>query len=341
MKALVFHGPRQLRWQDWPDPLPAAGQAVVAVRAVGICGSDLHGYTGESGRRIPPMVMGHEFTGEVVDGRGGAAGGGRRVIVRPFLHCGTCAACTAGRENLCARRVYLGANADGAMATHVAVPLANLLPLADDVSFAHGALTEPLAVAVHAARQAGDIAGQTVLVAGSGPIGLFTALAARRQGAARVIATDTRAPRRAAALAIGADAALDPGDAGFADALRAAVPDGGGIAAAFDAVGVPQTFAQCVDAVVPGGMVVAIGGWQTVPVALPKVVAREITIRGAFNFTPRDFDLAWRWIADRVFDPAILVTDIRRMEDGAHVFADIVERRLDGIKVVLVNEAAP
>ncbi len=341
MKALVFHGPRSLRWEDWPDPVVGDGDVLVAVRAVGICGSDLHGYTGDSGRRIPPMVMGHEFTGEVIaPGRHGAHfQTGTRVVVRPFLHCGRCEACAAGRTNLCANRVYLGANANGAMASRIAVPADNLLPLGDHLSFAHGTLAEPLAVAIHAARQAGDLSNRRVLVVGCGTIGLLTMIAAKRSGAAHVIAVDPKAERRQAALAMAADAALDPNDANFCANLIA-TSRAGDIDAAFDAVGIAQTFGQCIDTIRPGGTIVAIGGWKTVPVDLSKVVSREIVVRGSFNFTPADFATASAWLENGLIDCASLVTTTFPMTEGGRVFEDIVERRIDGIKVVLVNEAS-
>ena len=179
MKALVFHGPRRLAWEEWPEPEPAPGEVVIAVRAVGICGSDLHGYTGESARRTAPLVMGHEFTGEVLSVPAGTPGiaVGDRVVARPFIHCGECEFCRSGRANLCRARRYIGTTMHGAMAERVAVPLDNLLPLAPQTSFALGSLTEPLAVAMHAARQAGELGGKRILVAGGGTIGLLAMIA--------------------------------------------------------------------------------------------------------------------------------------------------------------------
>ena len=132
--------------------------AIVAVRAAGICGSDVHGFTGESTRRIPPMVMGHEATGEVVEVGAEVSPEwlGRRVILQPFLWCGTCDTCRSGRINLCRNRHFLGATIGGAMAERLVMPVRNLVPLPGALSLVHGTLAEPLSVALHAVAQVGD-----------------------------------------------------------------------------------------------------------------------------------------------------------------------------------------
>ena len=332
MKALVFHGPRRLAWEEWPEPEPAPGEAVIAVRAVGICGSDLHGYTGESARRTAPLVMGHEFTGEVLSVPAGTPGiaVGDRVVARPFIHCGECEFCRSGRANLCRARRYIGATMHGAMAERVAVPLDNLLPLAPQTSFALGSLTEPLAVAMHAARQAGELGGKRILVAGGGTIGLLAMIAARELGAAEIAITEPIAARRAIALDLGADAAIDPARPEQRDALRE-------FDVAFDALGIAATFAQALDALRPGGTLVALGGWRTVPVDLARIVVREIAVRGSFNFTPADFVDAKSWLEQRRFAAERLVTTMA-LAEGASAFEGLVERRIDAVKLVLTNE---
>ena len=236
MKALVYHGPHEMRWEDRPDPEPGPGEAVVAVRAVGICGSDLRGYTGESSHRTPPMVMGHEATGEVVVLGSGVPEStlGTRVVIRPNVACGTCDECQAGHANRCRKRRFMGVHTQGAMAQRVAVPADNLLPLPYRVSFVHGTLVEPLAVAMHAARRAGDLSDCSTLIAGSGPIGLLTLIAVRQAGTRAVVMTDIIPKRRAMALALGADAALDPTEEGWTHRLAEIVDEK--VDVTFDAV---------------------------------------------------------------------------------------------------------
>lgn len=336
MKALVYQGPRQMSWTDWPGAEPGPGEALVAVRAVGVCGSDLHGYTGESGRRTPPMVMGHEATGQVLalGAEAPAEWLGRSVVLQPILFCGECDQCRAGYQNRCRSRRFLGANAAGAMAQRLVVPVRNLLPLAENVSALAGTLTEPLSVARHAVKQAGDLTGRTVLIAGSGPIGLLTLVAARENGARAVVMTDVIAARLEAARSLGAAAALDPTTPDWRDRL-ATVVGGPEVEVAFEAVGIQSTFQQALDSLRPGGTLIALGGWRTIELNLPSLVAREIDVRGSFNFTPDEFTESLQWLAEHRFDPAGLVTATRPMEEGAAVFDELARSRAEAIKVVL------
>ncbi len=326
MKALVYHGPRKLVWEDWPTPVAGPGEVVVSVRAVGICGSDIHGYTGESGRRIPPMVMGHEFTGVVERSAEANGWAGKPVIVRPFVHCGTCPECRSGRINLCRNRRFMGANAEGGMAESVAVPVGNLLPLDPNVTFAQGTLTEPLAVGIHAAGMAGDLRGKRVFICGGGAIGLLTLIAVREGGADAITVVDLLEERRQAAAALGATATAAPDSDVGAD-----------YDVAFDAAGLAPTFAQTLSAVELGGTAVALGGWRSVPIDLRRLVAREITLRGSFNFTPDEFARAARWLSEGRVDTARLMSGMQKLSEGARVFEDIAARRIGGVKIMLTN----
>lgn len=343
MRALVFHGPHQLRWEEWPLPAPAAGEVVLAVRAIGICGSDVHGFTGESARRIPPMVMGHEAAGEVVELGPEVPREwlGQRAILQPFVWCGQCDMCRDGRINLCRNRRFFGATINGAMAERLVVPVRNLVPLPETLSFVHGALAEPLSVALHAVHQAGDLQGAAVLIAGCGPIGLLTLLAAQRAGAGCVVMTDVIPARLAAARELGAQAVCDPRDDGWrTHAAEAAGLTTGEFDIAFDAVGITATFEQAILAVRPGGMVVAIGGWQTVPVNLGPLVAREVTVRGTFNFTPQEFEAACQVLAGEAAGRLNrIVTTQVSLADGADIFKRLVDSPSEHIKAVLTSTA--
>jgi 2-desacetyl-2-hydroxyethyl bacteriochlorophyllide A dehydrogenase len=337
-KALVYHGPRKLEWEDWPIKELGSDEVLVKVRAVGICGSDLHGYTGESGRRIPPMVMGHEATGEVVEIGSNARPEWlhHRVIIQPFIACGTCGFCLAGRSNLCRKRKFLGVNITGAMAEYIVVPQSSLVLLPDCLSFESGTLVEPLSVAIHGVARAGEISGLSVLVVGAGPIGLFTMVAARQAGARKVIISDLAKERLELALKMGADGAIDPGNGGIREKMSEIIHTEE-VDLAFDAVGLSQTFSQALDTVKPGGLVVALGGWQTLPLNLGPVVAREIEIRGTFNFIDKEFSQAVNWLENKIVDPDMLQLLTFSLRDGARVFEDLSTHPNVATKVILTS----
>ena len=291
MTAWVLHGKQDLRSEQRPDPAPDAHEVVVQVERVGICGSDIHYYRdGRVGAFAPtrPFVIGHEFAGEVV-----AVGRavrdlavGDRVAVDPSQPCLRCSWCRRGRSNLCPEMRYYGSAAtdpptDGALCDLKAVPAANCYRLGAALSYAEGALLEPLAVACHAVLRAGSIAGKVVAVSGAGTVGQLVATVARALGAARVVVSDPRAAARAAAGAR-ADAVLDPGDPEAA----AREPAGGGAPeVTFEAAGAEASFLWALQHTAPGGTVVQIGTLQQ-PFAAPlnMIMARELRVVGSFRF---------------------------------------------------------
>jgi L-iditol 2-dehydrogenase len=199
MKALVFVGPVEMAVMERPDRHPGRGEVLVAVRASGICGSDVHGYLGLTGRRQPGMVMGHEAAGQVIE-----AGPdvmrvrvGDRVALRSILPCGSGEPCRRGQPNVCEHRRGLGMQFDGAYAERMVVPEALTVPLPESLSFEVAALVEPLAVALHAAAITPLEPGDAVVIVGAGPIGLLTLLVLRLHGARFVAITD-RSPHRLA-----------------------------------------------------------------------------------------------------------------------------------------------
>ncbi len=182
MDALVWTAPLAAELRREPSPRPDDANVVLAVRAAGVCGSDLHGYRGLSPLRVPPLVLGHEVVGE--------DGDGRLHVVNPLSGCGRCAICRTGTPNLCPDRTLLGLNRPGAFADYVAVPADNLLPLPEGMSPVVGTLAEPLATSVNGLRGATIDADSVVVVLGCGPIGLLAAHAARVRGAGLVICHD-------------------------------------------------------------------------------------------------------------------------------------------------------
>lgn len=341
MKAVVYHGPNQMKWQDWPEPEVKLDEVVVAVRACAVCGSDLHGYTGESGRRIPPMIMGHEATGEVVEVGPGvdSAWMGARVHMFPAIYCGRCPECQEGFISRCLNRRALGnKTTNGAFADLVAVPAKCLRRLPDQVSFVHGTLAEPLAIALHASRRAGDLAGQSVLVVGCGPIGLLIAVWAMQAGARHVVSADLLPIRRSAAIALGTTTALNPAAEGWKEELAEATGKPA-VDVAIDAVGAAAAFQTALEALRPGGTAVAVGGWRPIPLDIDRLMHLELRVHGSFGCFVPEFEESCVFLEQKCFDPDHVISDVLPLSEGVAVFADLVAgTRPDMIKPVLVPD---
>lgn len=329
MRACVIHGPHDLRVEDVPVPEPGPGQALVAVRYGGVCGSDLHywrhGGVGDF-RLREPMVLGHEVVGTVVSYGAGADGPvpGTAVAVHPATPCGVCPECARGRRNICRDTRYLGSAArfphvQGGFAARFAVPAEQLRRLPDGLEPRRAALAEPLSVALHAVRRAGAVAGRHVLVTGAGPIGCLVVAAAKAAGAAHVTVTDLLPQALRYASAVGADAVVraeDPDDAGRPSEVDVAV-EASGVAAGLD---------TCLRLVRRGGTVVQLGmlppGRSSFAGNL--VVSREIELRGAFRFDT-EFDDALRLLAaEPVFDE--LISAVVPVQDAEAAFALAADR---------------
>ena len=197
MKALVFHGTEDIRYEEVETPSPKKGEVLVKVKAVSICGSDLAGYRGGNTMRVPPLIMGHEFAGEVAALGEGVTDAkiGDKVGVYTNMYCGYCPACKAGLPNVCENRRIIGTTMpggpyDGAMAEYLIAPVAKLLPLSGKRTFSEYALAEPLSTGLRAVRLAGDVKGKTTAVIGCGPIGLLTIMALKHFGAKTIAAMD-------------------------------------------------------------------------------------------------------------------------------------------------------
>lgn len=297
MDALVWEAPRVMTLRKNPPPQVKADEVLVKVAYVGICGSELSGYLGHNALRVPPLVMGHEFSGEIVAlgeqalERNPALAPGQAVTANPMVYCGNCDPCRQGLNHLCVNRRLIGAHRPGAFAGYTTVPAWMAQPLPDGLGLRAGALTEPVACAVRAAGWAGEVKGETALVVGAGAIGLLTLQTLKLAGAVRVFIVDTDPQRLAAGEALGGEA-LDPRALNVVKTVREAT-GGKGVSAAVDAVGKAVTREQCIAAARAGGTVVLSGLHEessVVPVA--DVIRREITLRGCFCYTPRDFSTA-------------------------------------------------
>jgi 2-desacetyl-2-hydroxyethyl bacteriochlorophyllide A dehydrogenase len=321
MRAVEWEAPGKLRLTERPEPHAEPGQAVVAVAACGICGSDLHSFRDGWAAR-PGQVLGHEFVGTVVEAPGveGLAVGDR-VVVRPLLPCGECAACLRGDPQLCVRGVELGIGYafDGGFADRVLVPRAvvgeTIFPLPDSVDDRAAALVEPLAVACHAVKQGGDPNGRTALVLGAGTIGLGVAAFLRLAGAT-VTVVDPSPLRREAASA---DFTLDP---------KEEKPDADSFDLVFECAGADATLAAAIRAVAPGGTVVvsALFG-RRVEVSPDRFSVKEAALVGAFGYRD-EFPLVIDALASGAVDAGALVSHelpLERIEEAFRIQSDPAE----------------
>lgn len=258
---------------DLPRPRPTADEVLVRVRACGICGSDVHGMDGRTGRRIPPIVMGHEAAG-TIEAVGSAVLGwavGERVTFDSTIYCGACDFCRRGEINLCDARRVLGVSCgeyrqDGAFAEFVAVPARILYRLPEGLSFERAAMAEPVSIALHAVNRSGLRAGQSAAVVGVGMIGLLIVQALRERGASKIVAIDLDADKLALAREMGAT------HTGF----------DGPVDVVLEAVGIAPTIRQAVENVRKGGTVVLVGNLSpSVEIPLQAVVSRELSVLGS------------------------------------------------------------
>jgi threonine dehydrogenase-like Zn-dependent dehydrogenase len=301
MKALVWEAPRVMAMREHAMPQPQSHEVVIKVAYAGICGSELSGYLGHSSLRVPPLIMGHEFAGEII-----ALGSqtlqpsnpptfqlklGQSVTVNPIISCGECVYCKQGKAHLCLRRKVMGAHVAGAYAECIVVPAASVLPLPAGLSSRIGALTEPTACAVRIAEMAGigsDLRDQIVLVVGAGPIGLLAMQVLMLRGAKQVFISDLGAERLEMARALGG-LPFNPKEADVVQAAREAT-DGLGVVASVDAVGSAITRKTCVQATRNAGTVVLTGlHEETSAMPVAEMIRREITGKGCFAYSPENF----------------------------------------------------
>jgi len=357
MKALLLSEPSKLGVIHMPLPDPAPGEVLIRIAACGICGSDVHGYDGSSGRRIPPLVMGHEAAGTVAalgDGvRQFAAGD--RVTFDSTVYCGDCDYCLAGDVNLCDRREVIGVSCGdyrrhGAFAEYVVVPERIVYRLPDALAFAEAAMLEAVSVALHAVRQAALPGGETTLVIGAGMIGLLTLQAARAAGCSRVFIADVDPSRLALARQMGADQAINTAGSGTSGS-GASGPDliaevhrltgGKGVDVVFEAVGRNETVFAAIDSVRKGGTVVLIGNiTPEVTLPLQKVVSRQIRLQGTAA-SSGEYPEAIELMRTGAIRVGPLITAVAPLEDGPQWFERLHRGEPNLMKVVLAPTAPP
>jgi L-iditol 2-dehydrogenase len=340
MKALLLSKYRSLEIAEVPTPGVGAGEVLIRVGACGICGSDVHGYDGSSGRRIPPIVMGHEAAGRIAAVGAGVTGlaEGDRVTFDSTIYCGACEYCRRGEVNLCDNRQVLGVSCGdysraGAFAEFVVVPARVVYKLPESISFAEAAMLEAVAVAIHAVSLAEISAESTALVVGAGTIGVLILQALRAAGCGRVFVSDVDATRLKMAKELGAEDVIYANDDTAAQILQRT--GGVGVDVAMEAVGRNETVNAAIASVRKGGTVVLVGNISpdaTLP--LQKVVTRQIRLQGSCA-SAGEYPEAIALMANGAIRVKPLITAIAPLADGPQWFERLYAREPNLLKVVL------
>jgi L-iditol 2-dehydrogenase len=341
MKALTLKEYGKFAFEEAPEPALRPDSVLVAVKACGICGSDVHGMDGSTGRRQPPIIMGHEAAG-IITRIGAAVTGwqpGARVTFDSTVYCGQCDFCRQGRINLCENRRVLGVSCGeyrqhGAFAQYVAIPERVLHQVPDSMPFEHAALVEPLSIAFHAVSRAKPAAEHRAVVVGAGLIGLLLVQSLRLAGCRQIIAVDIAPGKLDLARKTGATDAVNSGHAG---ALQEIInlTNGGGADCVFEAVGIAPTVDLAIRSARKGGSVTLVGNVSpTVEFPLQICVTREITLYGSCASCGEYPDCV-KAISSGQIDVAPLISAIAPLEEGAAWFERLHRREPGLIKVVL------
>jgi L-iditol 2-dehydrogenase len=342
MKALLLSAPSQLEFVDFPEPTPGDDEVLVRVKACGICGSDIHGWDGSTGRRRPPLIMGHEASGEIakVGPKVTQWMPGDRVTFDSTIYCGQCAFCRNGQVNLCDNRRVVGVapaeyRQHGAFAEYLTLPARILYALPNGLSYPQAAMVEPVSIAIHAVQRVKAAKTDVAVVVGSGMIGLFVVQALRWAGVARIIAVDLEEKRLTLARELGATDTLKS-DAVNVEAEVMRMTGGRGADLSFEAVGISPTVNLAIAVLRRGGSVVLVGNLAPkVDFPLQAVVTRELTVHGTCG-SAGEYPLCLDLITSGVIKVDPMISAVSPLAEGADWFKKLSAK--DGgtyMKVIL------
>ena len=342
MKALVLEEYNKLAYREWPDPVIAPDEVLVQVKAVGICGSDVHGFDGSTGRRIPPLIMGHEAAGVIAEtGRDVKTWKkGDRVTFDSTIYPLNDWFTLKGMYNLSDNRMVLGVSPKeykrhGAFAEFVNIPQHILYQIPDNVTYTQAAMVEPVAVAAHAVELSSPGWNENVVVIGSGMIGLFLIQVLRSKGCGKIFAADTDQLKLKMAMQLGADYAFDPSKKELTDEIYSRT-SGRGADKVFEAVGIDVTIAAAIASVRKGGTVTLVGNLSaSVTLPLQSVVTRQVRLQGSCAICG-EYPAVLDMIARREVNVDALLSAEAPLSEGAEWFKKLYNKEPGLIKVVLI-----
>ncbi len=341
MKALVLKEYNRFSYEDVPMPEYGSDEVLIRVKACAICGSDVHGMDGSTGRRIPPVIMGHEASGVIEQAGAGVRGFriGDRVTFDSTVYCGHCYFCRRGEINLCDNRRVLGVscgdyNYPGAFAEYVAVPQHVLYALPDNVSFEHAAMVEPLSIAFHALRRSPVSLGDTAVVVGAGMIGTLLIQLLKIAGCGRIIAVDLVQEKLDLARKLGADICLKPDEVdAVAEIFK--LTENRGADVAFEVVGIAPTLRTAIASLKKGGTLTLVGNLSpSVDFPLQAVVTRQLTLNGSCS-SAGEYPACLELISSGRADIESFISAVAPMSEGADWFKRLYAGERGLMKVIL------
>jgi alcohol dehydrogenase len=331
MKALVYTNPNEMQLLERPYPTMDQGEVILKIDAVGICGSDMHAYHGHDPRRKPGLVLGHEFSGVVVESLSSNFKKGVRVTGNPLITCGACDYCLQGRNNLCSNRTMVGMTRPGAFAEYMSIPAKTLITLPDDMPLDAAALTEPAATAVHAINLSmralhRPIQECRVLIIGGGAIGMLTALLLKTFGVNDISVAETNALRR--------ESISRHADCKTIDPITVAVIENH-YDFVIDCVGTTLTRKSAFESIKPGGVIMHVGlqDWAS-EIDMRKLTLAEITLLGTYTYSTADLIATVNYLNQGAFGNLAWV-EKRSMDDGAKAFDDLHRGNTSSAKILL------
>ncbi|MFW5986355.1 MAG: zinc-dependent alcohol dehydrogenase [Halanaerobiales bacterium] len=343
MKALVYNAPEEMKLKNVAEPTRGEGEVLIKIKACGICGSDIEGYLGKSGRRTPPMVMGHEFSGRVVEvDKSSKFSTGDKVTVYPKLYCGECEYCQRGLTNICPQADFLGVlDRDGAMQEYLSVPEEYVVKAGKDISYTEISMVEPLAVAYRAVNKVAEKEiekANYILVVGAGTIGLLILQLLNLKGTKKLIVSDLSNFRLGKAGDLGASFVINPGESDFRKTLEE-ITGGDMVDYSFEAVGVSASATQSLNALKIGGTSVWVGNAQKmISVNMQNIVTTELNIKGNYIYDKNDFIESLELIEKGKINMKPLVSGEEELIKGAEMFEKLAANT-DGeiLKIILTD----
>ena len=333
MKALVYTGAEELKYQDFENPNLVNGESIVKVSASGICGSDMHAYHGKDERRIPPLILGHEVSGTIHEGKNK----GKKVVLNPLITCGECEYCSSGKEHLCSKRVLLGMNRpierQGGFAELVIVPDKNIYELPKGLDIKKAPIAEPTAVSLHAVELGEEslkksIKNLRILVIGGGAIGLLCALILEKvKGCSKVFLSEPNDKRLKSCADNLKSISVKPSDPELKDSSFDLI---------FDTVGLELTRQSSIKLAKPGASIIHIGLTQpSGEFDFRKATLQEVTFIGTYCYTNKDFSKTLQILSSNKLGDLNWI-EFRDLKKGAEAFQQIHDGTCSAPKIILI-----